>query len=290
MKKCINLFLLLAIISTIISCGKNINVDTYLISTDIQQIFSQDRSLNTLKPRNVNIYICTPIDVTGQLEWMAFLSDNTVDDSNYYFPPDVWTLRDTPGNYVFFDLSQRYEVSEGSAGSPSAIGYGIYQSIHFQFIYLDVEFLFDNNVFCVRMCPSTSGEYVIGDLLLRDDDGNFKWISKSGDPNMLLSERPDDPVISEGIGWPDHPDWTDWISPAHIPEEYYFDVPSDTGNYEIILDFIMENTVMMMDVDIYNYTRRDILEHFDTRPFMGAGGTIDNILKVKPKVTYLGDE
>ena len=132
----------------------------------------------------------------------------------------------------------------------------------------------------------------MGELLLKDEEGEYKWISESGDPDELLSEKPIDPIRPQvpAEGWEqwENINGPNWVSPAHIPEEYYFDVPSLSGSYEIILDFVLDDTVVLQNIDPSNFTKRDILEKFVIHNFLG-GGSPENILKVIPTVIYNGN-
>lgn len=257
-------------------------VTTYVTSTSLLQDGAKANSVGT------------PTSVTGEIMLMEFRSDNAIDDSHYAEPSAHWFLLETESP-AYFDLSERYEISQEAVVSedvkagPSTIGLGVYQSIHFEFFYLDIDFRLDDEAFSLRICMSSRQGYKMGDLLLKDTDGTYKWISKSGDPDELLSTRPSDPVQAPAgdEGWEP---WEEefgpnWLSPAHIPEEYYFDVPSLAGVYEVTLDFQMADTAVVNGYDPESYTKRDILENFAVQNYLG-GGTLDNILKVVPTVTH----
>ena len=112
------------------------------------------------------------------------------------------------------------------------------------------------------------------------------------DANILLSERPDDPVINSHLaswasGWAGSDNTaTIFVTEAHIPEENRFEVPSISSSYEFTLDFDLTNIIVLRDIDSLNYTKRDILEKLEIWDFVGKSD--GNHLIVIPTVNYTG--
>jgi len=314
-KKVYYFLFLLILIPLIVSCSstssnkedegvdEGISVKTYLISSDLQAVFQQKGVSRGIKSQFIDgNYITTPTHFSGRLLTLNFQSDSAIDPTDTYFPPDKWVLRGIDGSEeeqiinigtVFFDLRSPHEVSKDLAQPPSAIGYGIYKSLFLNYTYVDVSFEFDGTIYSVRICTSNRDGCTRGDIMMKDSDGIYKWISKSGDPNTLISSRPDDPVINDYLagyasGWAGGDTTaTIFITEAHIPEEYRFDVPSVSGSYEITLDFDLTNIILLEGIDPSNYTKRDVLEKLYLWNFVGKSD--GNHLIVIPTVIYNGN-
>lgn len=284
MKK-VSFLLFLAFLTLFVSCriDRPEGISTYLISADLKE------SKQNIKSRSLNNdYITTPFHFTGKLLRLDFHSDSAISNEGY-FPADIWRLRGSEGDSpneeecyndigtVFFDLKEKQEVSGGLAKPPQKTGFGIYRSLRLEYTYVDVGFEFDGQECFVRICTSSWDGCTRGDLMMKDADGNFKWISKGGDPDTLLADRPQDPVINSYLAsWASAwavDDYTATIfgSEAHIPEQYLFDVPSFLGSYEITLDFRLTDSIVLKDIDPLNYTKQDILEKLDLWTFVGKG-------------------
>lgn len=291
MKQIISIFLFLSFLLLGCSGGKNGMVRTYIYSSDLYQ---RSLSSKNIFPKGYMIgdtYYTTPTKISGQLYYLVFM--NFLYDQNDLEPGYDWQLRENTGELVYFDLTDVYKVSE-SIQTPSTTGDDVFNIIRMGFLYVDLEFEFDSIPWCVRVIMATNDGYYMSDLLMKDEDGIFKWISKSGDPNELLSERPEDPVLDGSLGWPpEYPNGRPgdiWDSSAIIPEEYLVDVPSIDAQYEVTLDFEMEDTIVLIDIFPNNYTKRDILEQLDTRPWScgpGIEGAIGSLLVVYPTVVEI---
>jgi len=230
---------------------------------------------------------------------VAFHSDSALDGANNYSPPDTWLLRswDDPHSEnrwydemgtVLFDLGWRYEVSEGYAGLPSKTGFGVYHSVFLEYTYVDVEFEYGGATHAVRVCTSDRDGCTRGDLLLRDTDGAFKWMSESGDDQTLLTERPTDPVADAEIAGhvsaqPVDSTATIFVTEAAVADDDLFDVPSTQGSYEVTLDFDVTDVVVLENISDTTGTRKDILASFRAHRFVGKSA---DHLTVYPRVVY----
>lgn len=275
---------------------------TYLTSSSLP---SQNLSAETKSPpisRSIETYTTTPTSFSGSLLRLHFHSSSAIDPAQNYFPPDLWALRiagDSEDDAyaamgtVQFDLTRPQDVSEGRAAGPPKAGFGIFHSVFLEFTYIDVTFEFASSAFSIRICTSNRDGCVRGDLLMKDTDGTFKWISRSGDPNSLVSVRPADPVYNYGIavwasGWAGGDSTaTIFVTEAAIPDDALFDVPSVEAGYSVKLDFNLTNIISLQNIDQLNYTKRDVLEKLVVVNFLGKGG--DYHLQVRPTVVLLGN-
>lgn len=257
-------FLLAAAISCQTSCFLGASkLSVFMYSTDLEQkkpivLKSNESSGTWIDGR----YFTTPTSFDGYLYSLYFCYYDTATLQNTSI---TWELRSDNGESVFFDLSEPSEISQGNGREPDAIGFGSYNFVLLNYLYCDIGFQFEGQEYEIRIFISNREGSAIGEMLMKDLDGSFGWISESGDPNVLLDTRPDDPIMNRAIGWPEYgplrgqPD-SCWGVTAVIPDEYLFDVPSFTATYDVWLDFNLQKTVVLDYIDPEDFTKRDILE------------------------------
>ena len=247
-------------------------------------------------------FTTTPTSFSGKLLRINFHSDSAINPTDGKFPPDCWFLRSPAGSNedeyyqnggtVEFDLTKIQNVSQGFANLPQASGFGVYHSLFLEFTYVDVGFDLADVHYDIRVCASDRDGCIRGDIMMKDSDGLFKWISSTGDPNELLGIRPSDPVLDAGLaawasGWAvGDTSASIFVTEAAIPDNALFDVPDINYAYKVILDFELANVVCIRQIDTSNYSRRDILQKLVINNFVGKGG--DNHLTIIPTVEVLG--
>lgn len=292
--------LLIIALCSLANCGRGGQTETYFAWLQLDGNKTLDGRPGGVAAKGIEDYVTTPTAFSGALLALKFHSHWSDHPELSYFPPDCWSLRQPDGineslryhgtGTVHFDLTEPTDISQGYAEPPMKTGFGIYHSLFLEYTYLDVAFSFSGKEFEVRICTSSWDGCTRGDLMMRGADGEFGWISRSGDPDTLLSERPADPVYDPGLAsWASA--WaagdttaTILVTEAVIPDDSLFDVPDASGSYSVLINYELTNIIVLRGIDPSSHTRRDVLEKISLDFLTGKG---DNRLVVRPVVELM---
>lgn len=243
----------------------------------------------------VSNYTLTPTGFKGELMKIDFTgpyepgeAPGPEDTYNHH-----WRLRGMQGSRqirvakgtVGFDLTKTQRIATDTESPPDKAG--TYCFLGMNSVYWDLDFRFGSpeSTYSVRIYydnyeVSDGGNYSRvgnpgakkGDLLIKDADGEYKWIAIGGG-NTLEVSRPANPVMDDQLTTSEAGD--NWWDPLATSRELNADIEPDfiltatQGRFIVTLDFDISNCLYLNNIDAASFTKEKLLESIDAYGMCG---------------------
>lgn len=254
-------------------------------------------------------YQITPIGFSGQLMKIDFTgpyepgeAPGPTDEYNHH-----WRLRGMQGSRqirvakgtISFDLTKTQRITTDTESPPDKAGNdNPYCFLGMNSVYWDIDFRFGSpteETYSVRIYfdnyeVSDGGNYSRvgnpgakkGDLLIKDADGEYKWIAIGGS-NSLEASRPANPAIDDQLATSEAGD--SWWDPLATSRELNADIEPDfvltatRGQFIVTLDFGISSCLRLNNIDASLFTKEKLLKSIDAYGICGR-------LTLTPTVEY----